>query len=342
MAEDIRTKAPDVVFDELTPEEQGFSDVFETRIKPRLLEDVEKRQRVKAEIRRRLPRFLLISLGSLVIFMTAFFVALVSRGSTIPAMIAAIIAAFVGVGGLFWFMMPTNVAFDSLSRSAAVGLVASRFGLSCDESDASTDLLRESFIQPAGGQEVALGPRLSGKRGTLDLEAWPMVRCTRSGETSQTYFRGWYLRLHLPVNVKSRLVIVEHDAQYDLAGGMKGLWEVTLESAEFARRFHVYSDDQVTARVILSPDVIAHVSDWAPTFKGYGSLIIGVNGDHAELAIPTGENLLERWTPQVPATAVQELHGYFKEIARLLTFVDGFDALVESEGWRGQLPRESV
>jgi len=342
MPSDLTNPSPEaIVFDETIPEEKGFAEIFDAQIKPRLLEDVEKRRQAKAETRRRLPRFLCLSLGSLAVFVTAFVVAVVLKDLTMPALTVAMIAAVVGVGSLFWFMMAGNVAYDSLPRLAAVRTVAAQFGLACDSENADASLLAKAFIQPAGGTEVSLGPRLSGKRGTVELEAWPIIRRTRTQKSSQIFFHGWYLRLHLPVTVKSRTAIVERDARYLLAGGAAGMQEVTLESTEFAKRFYVCSDDQIESRVILSPDVIEHISRWVTAFSGYGGLMIGISGENAELAIPTGENRLERWTPQVPTTAIKELHGYFLEIAGLMTFVDGFDALVESEGWRSELERKT-
>lgn len=327
------------VFEEITPEEKGFAAIFETEIKPHLIEDVEKRRQAKAGMRQRLPAYLAVCLLSIIGAVAAFKVAFSNNSLVWLAQVSILAAIAIMLIGLFWWLAPGMVGYDSVPKTKAVGLVAARFGLTVDPEPASVSVLKGAFAQPGGGLFAVLGQRLAGKRGTAEFEAWPLVRYTPHKKHTEIFFSGWYLRLHLPVTVKSRTAVIERSAGYSLAGGLVGLQEVELESPEFKERFRVYSDDQVESRVILSPDVMAHVSKWEPSFTGRGGIIVGVSGDHAELALPTGQNRLFLWTPQIPATAVEELHGYFREIGRLLAFVDGFDALVESEGWRGQLQR---
>ena len=328
------------VFTETTPEERGFAPIFDTQIKPFLVQDVIKRRQAKAETRRRLYIYLAVTAAAIAGAVFAFRFSFHLGNPSWPAQAAALAAMAVIFGGPFWFLQPGLVDYSSVPQDAAIGLVAARFGLTYDQNKTDASVLKDAFVQPGGGFEVSLGQRLWGKRGTADLEAWPIFRYTRHykrhGSTIETFYSGWYLRLRLPMTIKSRTAVMETSAGYQVAGGLGGLQEISLESHEFMERFRVYGDDQVEARVILSPDVIAHLERSRTTFKGRGGIIVGVSGGHADLAVATPLTPLYYWTPQVPAKVVEELHGYFKEIGDIMRFVDGFDTLVEAEGWRGE------
>ncbi|CUU37391.1 Protein of unknown function (DUF3137) [Armatimonadetes bacterium GXS] len=98
---------------------------------------------------------------------------------------------------------------------------------------------------------------------------------------------------------------------------------VKLEDPEFERMFKVYSTDQIEARYILTPSLMARIVDFAK--KTRASIRLSFVNSRLYLAIPTWHNYFEPPSLFAPAYTLaksETLQRYLAELAFALSVVD--------------------
>ena len=98
---------------------------------------------------------------------------------------------------------------------------------------------------------------------------------------------------------------------------------VKLEDPEFERMFKVYSTDQIEARYILTPSLMARIVDFAK--KTRASIRLSFVNSKLFLAIPTWHNYFEPPSLFAPAYALAQsetLQKYLTELAFALSVVE--------------------
>jgi hypothetical protein len=329
-----------VRFDERTPDEAGFADVFAREISPRIQDWNENRLlyatlREKRTEKIRLPLMILAaSTGACTLFGAV--------GLGIPfGFFLLSLGTVTIVLSLVWAHSPRYKGAEP-SATDALNEVLGRFGLELVESD--DDVPMTSKIRPAG-DEVASTFHFGGTYRDLDINArWLICHRTETDESGQERrtqtFKGWFVRVRPPFDFDGTTVVVGKRGVVKDRGTLEKMDGVMLEDAAFAERFGVYATDQVEARVILTPDVMHHLAEHAAALgKTSGDLMLAFEGETADVALPQAATTLLSWHPQDMAEAVNDTHHWFAEIRRILSFVDDIDALAEGEGFRAERSR---
>ncbi|MEY4723040.1 MAG: hypothetical protein RLZZ324_553 [Candidatus Parcubacteria bacterium] len=323
-------------FDERIPQEKGFGAYFDKELRPRLLADVIERRRVGAirAGRLRILKFVgALCIAALVIETASLITRLLSGSlsseqvqtmSPLP-LVLPIIVFFVAV---VWTYSPT-IGSGSVTRDEVMSVLYSRFfGLAYDPDGAYPDAVKAAApIWPSGDSNGEVS--IAGSAGLGRLEGWSVV----SFGEKKKLFDGWYYRLTLPFAFNGSTRIIE--SGWDLRGNKD---EVRLESPEFTERFVVTSTDQVEARVILSPDVIEHLTDVSKATKS-GAFSVAISGHVCHVLMPDTGDRSDSWTPHRPSTLIDEIHHRFADLAALYTLIQGIDAVSEGEGNRAELRR---
>lgn len=335
-----------VAFDERNPDEEGFADVFSRTIAPRIRDWNENivlyaTLREKRTNRVRIPLMVLAaSTGAVTLF------GLVLSGPYLAFTLTALgIIAIMFILG--WANAPSYKGAEPPIEDA-LSVVLGRFGMTLTASqERPYDLPAASLIWPAGN-ETESAIRFGGKYRGVDIDARWLV-CHRS-ETDESgnarrepTFRGWFIRTTPPFDFDGKTAVVgKQGADVRRRETLAKMDGVQLEDTAFADRFAVYATDQVETRVILTPDVMHHLSMHAAGLgKVTGDLMLAFNGEFADIALPQPGTSLLSWNPRDMAAAADDIHAWFSEIRALFTFIDGIDVLAESEGYRGEAARNA-
>jgi hypothetical protein len=116
---------------------------------------------------------------------------------------------------------------------------------------------------------------ISGKIGKTTFELSDLTVSKKVGDKKNTVlFNGWFMIADFNKNFKGKTFIVP-----EVAGMQSGFLAKTLmkfspeeyhlaklEDPEFESRFAVYTNDQIEARYILSPDLMAHITELSATY----------------------------------------------------------------------------
>ncbi len=333
-----------IAFDERTPDEEGFAEIFAHTIAPRIRDWNENRiiyaaLREKRTEKVRIPLMILaastgaLTLFGLVLFGPYFAFTLLALGVIVIMII------------LGWANAPTYKGAEPPVEDA-LNDVLNRFGMTLKASDRKLyDLTAASLIWPAGNETGATF-HFGGKYRDLDIDARWLFRYRseidqNGNERREPTFRGWFVRVTPPFDFDGTTVVVgRQGALVQRREKLAKMDGVQLEDAAFAERFAVYSTDQVETRVILTPDVLHHVHARATDLgKVAGDLMLAFHGEYADIALPQLNTSFLSWNPQDMAAAADDIHAWFSEIRRIFSFIDGIDVLAESEGFRGEAAR---
>ena len=105
----------------------------------------------------------------------------------------------------------------------------------------------------------------SGKHKGLAFDAFEVVRTPRQNRdgTTHTAEHALILVLTLPRPLQRTTQLRSRNIGWHKTGDAEGLDKVSLESNDFDDAFRVRSDDQVEARFVFTPDVMARMLDLA-------------------------------------------------------------------------------
>lgn len=334
-------------FDERAPDEAGFAARFESEFKPRLLEGIARNFAV-ADARRKRRKMFLVLAPALVISAFVLPAALHVRGEVVSELF---VYAAIGIGVLSWrwsFMRRPDD--EDPNHAAVIQAVLEAFGCRAVRGGPPKDIdPKKAPIRPAFSSSYVLPDHIVGRfDGRIAFTALRVKFMMKEGKHTRTTFKGWYLRVELPFAFRGTTVIRDLMGRYGLTGG-DGLVPGDLESPEFAERFAVLSDDQVEARMILTPDVMGHLIPEADRLRreqlhaigGVGCLMLGFRGSHAHIWIPSRATALSDWQPLHPQKLIEDIHEAFAELAEIRAFLRDIDVIAESEGFRAEAARNA-
>jgi hypothetical protein len=346
--EGIRRAYEEARFDERTPDERGFGELFEREIKPKLISGIRFNLDVSAaRARRRFTAGALFVLCTLVFFvLNAFFKSSDQEGEAV--FLLSVFGWIIAATSLLKYATKKRLSEEDPNNAIVIGALAARFG--CRVGSGFSEhmpLPLAAPITPSYTDFTFVNEHLTG---TFDEHvSFVALRLKMESDLSNnkiTTFKGWYLNVTLPFAFSGTTVAYARaSASHRLPGG-RDLEVVALESPDFSKRFIVRSDSQVEARIIFSPDVMHHLTREADRFnlerKGpnsAGHLMLGFSGKQAHVWMPSHETALSVWKPLDPKAMIEGLHGAFEELAKMRAFLRDIDVIAESEGFRAQAAR---
>lgn len=334
-----------VHFDERSPEERGFAERFEKEFKPKLVAGIGFNLDV-AEARRKRKKIFLVLLIVFVLLSFPVAIFLQDLGAEFFFEYWIYAPILLGIGG--WsYVARKRPNEEDPNHALLLGAVLERFGCSIGS---GAPLLhpagKSAPIRPSHTSMRVLPDYVKGTfDGRIPFTAWRAVARKKQGKHTMTVFKGWHLEVELPFSFAGTTVLREHDALATNVG--TSMEDVRLEDPDFSGRFSVRSNDQVEARMILSPDVMHHLFEESQHLKKgqrlrMGSLLLGFSGRSAHVWIPSWETELAHWRPLEPKALIEDLHDVFEELSDLRAFLRDIDVIAESEGFRAQAAKNGA
>jgi hypothetical protein len=196
-------------------------------------------------------------------------------GSMLPDPVAGWIGpiAFVGifVGVIFAgmnYLIPGMTAYANYNAKFKQDIVAEIFKVVCPTASYSphqgiaSSVFDGCGIFSSSGKYVS-DDRVRGKIGQTPFAASESKRTfeTGSGDNSKTYtvFHGLFFHFDFNKKLNGVTIVQPESAQSYQIGSRKGLNLVTFEDPDFEREFKVYASDDVEARYVLTPAMMARL-----------------------------------------------------------------------------------
>lgn len=147
---------------------------------------------------------------------------------------------------------------EAVAAARASGLVELVTVIHIGAADEETKKARETGL-------TRLEDGFSGTHGGLAFDAFEVVRAARRTDDGTTYpaEHALLLVLKLPRALYGTTQIRSRKVDWHKPGEAERLEKVRLESSEFDEKFRVRSNDQVEARFVFTPDVMARMLDLA-------------------------------------------------------------------------------
>lgn len=245
-----------------------FPRVFEQRIRPVLI--AREMDRQKAANRARQYRMYGVGVGLVgAIAAAALF-------QSLPAAFLGVVAGF----GIDHFGRAPLRKISSEAKSLLVQPIANQFLLKFIEDPGEQPLVQSMKTRRLlpGYDRAKFEDRIEGARNGVDFEFFEAHLEERRTERSSngatrtkwvTVFRGQVLRFDFHKRFFGETLVSRDMGFFNRFGGFGSkLDRARLEDPEFEKRFEVYTSDQVEARFLLTPDVMARLLDLENTFKG--------------------------------------------------------------------------
>ena len=147
---------------------------------------------------------------------------------------------------------------DAVAAARASGLVELATVIHIGNADEETKKARETGL-------TRLEDGFSGEHAGLHFDAFEVVRAPRRTDDGTTYpaEHALLIVLALPRPLQSTTQIRSRKISWHKSGDAEHLERVRLESNDFEDTFRVRSNDQVEARFVFTPDVMARMLDLA-------------------------------------------------------------------------------
>ncbi|MEM1105998.1 MAG: DUF3137 domain-containing protein [Pseudomonadota bacterium] len=155
---------------------------------------------------------------------------------------------------------------------------------------------------------------------------------TSNGRTRTKYvtvFRGQCLRFEFHKRFFGETIVRRDAGWFNVFGGRKGMDRARLEDPEFEKAFEVYTNDQVEARFLLTPDMMQSLVDLEETFRGK-KLRCAFSGEHLFLAVE-GADLFEPGSMFKPLDNPQRVRELLLDFAAVFNVIERVSARRKAE-----------
>lgn len=173
--------------------------------------------------------------------------------------------------------------------------------------------------------------RLDGTRNGIDFQFFEAHLEERRRTTDSkgrtrtrwvTVFRGQCLRFEFHKAFQGRTLVLRDAGILNVFRGVRGLEQVKLESNVFEKAFQVFSDDQVEARFLLTPDLMQRLINLEKVFHG-GKLRCAFQDGELLIAVEGGD-LFEPGSLFTPLDNPDRVRELLDDFAAIFNLIDSF------------------
>ncbi len=189
--------------------------------------------------------------------------------------------------------------------------------------------------------------RLTGSRNGVDFEFFEAhleERRTTTDSKGRTktrwvsVFAGQCLRFQFHKEFLGRTLVLRDAGFMNRFRGKRGMERVSLESNIFEDAFEVFSNDQVEARFLLTPDLMQRLIDLEKVFHG-GGLRCAFRGGEMLVALEGGD-LFEPGSMFTPLDNPERVRELLDDFAAIFNLIDSFADPEDVERHRRELDRD--
>ena len=314
----------DLIFTETAEYEKGFSDYFDAKLRPVLLQENENRLACLKETKRRMRKAIPIIAA---IFIVAFMAT--ARWSTkdnAPFLRIAFFAAALTYG---WTRMP-KINYRQRSKNKILPIVAGYYGFLTyrEESPILDSFLRDTRIIPPGDPTKRQSTdHLYGTYRGTPLESWQLTTSRGSGKRSKRLYSGLLIHFGLKKMLGETTMVkfrqgTSNSALFDFT--VQGLEPVSLEDPDFEKLFDVYSGDQTEARYLLPPDVMQNLKELSVLFGGV-PVDCCFTGQHAFISIRVQKPLFEPPPAHKAPIMSNDIHAFLNQMHHIFRIIEDLD-----------------
>lgn len=303
---------------ELPADLRGFDELYEREIRPQLL--ARENERIRAADTARKTGWGGAALG-IAGALGGFF--------ALGLPIVGILGIFAGLAVIALGRVPLG-RLQAQSKGLLVRPVAEKLGLEYDDAPGEHVNLSEHRrlgLLPAYDRS-RFEDRLSGARRGVDFEFFEAELKrrkteTRNGRTSTRYvtvFEGQCLRFDFHKRFFGETLVTRDAGFFNRFGGKRGMERAGLEDPEFEKAFEVYTTDQVEARFLLTPDMMAKLLELERAFQGKG-VRCAFSGEQMLVAVE-GDNLFEPGSMFTPLDDPARLRTILEDFSAIFALID--------------------
>ena len=137
--------------------------------------------------------------------------------------------------------------------------------------------------------------------------------------TAVTLFRGITIIFNMNKNFKSHTIVKSSL----FAPKLDYLKRTKLEDEEFNRKFHVYTNDEVDARYLLTPAFMERLKNIEVAFRAK-DITAAFYEDRLVIALSTNKDLFSIGSLAKPVTDSKPYFQMFEEILSIIQLIDHF------------------
>ena len=142
------------------------------------------------------------------------------------------------------------------------------------------------------------------------------TRDSKGRRHEHTAFKGVVIVLEIPKIFKGHTIVKEkvliNSGPYD---------EVKLEDPEFSKKFHVRSNDQIEARVLLTPSFMERYKNIQRAFNA-NTISCSFLGKRLLLAVPVNKDLFSLGDLNKPVTDTKQFDVFLNEIVTIFELIE--------------------
>ena len=219
------------------------------------------------------------------------------------------------------------------AKTLIVNPVAARFSIMFDPEPGSQNSvidMHEVGLLPSWDRS-SFEDRLDGVRNGVDFEFFEARLEQRRRTTDSrgrtrtrwvTVFSGQCLRFQFHKAFHGKTLVLRDAGFLNMLRRGRGLEEVKLESNMFEQAFQVYSNDQVEARYLLTPDLMQRLINLEKVF--HGSKLRCAFQDGELLIALEGGNLFEPGSLFTPLDNPDRVRELLDDFAAVFNLIDSF------------------
>lgn len=244
----------------------------------------------------------------------------------------AIVAGVVGFGVAGAGRGPLN-RIAKQAKAMLISPVAEKFNLIFTAQPGAQNTINDIFqagLLPRWDRSE-FEDRITGTRHGVQFEFFEshleQRRTTRdqNGRTRTrwvTSFRGQCLRFRFHKQFHSRTLVLRDAGILNRFGGGSGLERARLESPSFEKAFEVYTNDQVEARFLLTPDLMLRLTELEKVFHGGALRCAFIDGEM--LVALEGGDLFEPGSMFTPLDNPDRIRELLDDFAAIFNLIDSF------------------
>jgi len=184
------------------------------------------------------------------------------------------------------------------------------------------DKLSNSLIIPNHDSSLS-EDFISSEYKDVSINIFETKLTKRRGKRTKTIFKGIFITLDMNKNFLGTTILKKDAGKIGnwISNKLSSLERAKLEDPVFEKQFEVYTNDQVEARFILTPDLMERIASLSNMFDG-AKVQASFYNNKLLLMVPTKKNMFEPQSIGKPVSFKEDIEMLMAEMAIIHEIVD--------------------
>ena len=188
--------------------------------------------------------------------------------------------------------------------------------------DISVERYEKSSIIPSHNRESS-EDHIQGIYKDESLEIFESILAVKRNKSRHVVFSGIFVELSMNKKFLGHTILKKDAGKLGnwFTNKTSSLERAKLEDSRFEKQFEVYTNDQVEARFLLTPDIMERIVALSNLFGG-SQIQASFYENKLLLMIPNKENMFEPQSIKVPATFKEDINTIMTEMNLIHGIID--------------------